>query len=73
MFAVFSNHMHPRAGRRSGQGPVLSLMAMFALRRQRRQLRDLDDAQLADIGLTRYEAEVESRRPAWDVPAGWRR
>ena len=33
--------------------------------RQRRQLRDLDDRLLADIGLTRYQAEVEARKPFW--------
>lgn len=44
-----------------------------ALRRQRLRLRDLDDRLLADIGLTRDEAQEEARRPLWDVPTHWRR
>lgn len=48
------------------------LLAATALHRQRRSLRDLDDARLTDIGLTRAEAEGEAARSAWDVPPGWR-
>jgi len=54
-------------------GLVATLMSMAAISHQRRQLRDLDDAMLADLGLTRTQAEAESRRTAWDVPATWRR
>lgn len=32
---------------------------------QRRELLDLDDHMLADIGITRAEAESEARRPFW--------
>jgi len=53
-------------------GLFANLIAMAMVRRQRRQLRDLDDAILADLGLTRAEAEAESQRAAWDVPAKWR-
>jgi uncharacterized protein YjiS (DUF1127 family) len=45
---------------------------MVALARQRRQLAGLSDEQLADIGITRSEAEAEAARPFWDVPANWR-
>ncbi|OWJ77561.1 DUF1127 domain-containing protein [Haematobacter missouriensis] len=44
-----------------------------SLRRQRLHLSALDDRLLADIGLTRHEAEGEVKRPAWDVPRHWRR
>jgi uncharacterized protein DUF1127 len=40
--------------------------------RQRRQLSQLDDAALNDIGLTRTEANAEARRPFWDAPETWR-
>ena len=40
---------------------------------QRRQLASLDDAMLADIGLSRADALAEFGRPLWDVPANWRR
>lgn len=44
-----------------------------SLRRQRLHLSALDDRLLADIGLTRHEAEGEVKRPAWDAPRHWRR
>ena len=39
----------------------------FQLARERRQLLEMSDAQLRDIGITRAEAEAESARS--DVPA----
>jgi len=42
------------------------------IRRQRKALMRLDDAQLSDIGLTRTQVKAESQRPFWDVPATWR-
>jgi len=33
--------------------------------RQRRQLLEMDDHQLKDIGITRAEAELEGRKPIW--------
>lgn len=44
-----------------------------ALRRQRARLARLDAEALADIGLTRADAQSEARLPFWDVPPGWRR
>ena len=46
-------------------------MSLIA-RRQRAALGKLDDAALADIGLTRAQAVAEAKRPLWDVPANWR-
>jgi len=43
-----------------------------AITRQRRALRDLDDAILRDIGLTRAQALQEGSRPFWDAPRHWR-
>ena len=40
-------------------------------RRQSRALTRLSDHLLADIGLTRAEAEREARRMLWDVPGHW--
>jgi uncharacterized protein YjiS (DUF1127 family) len=50
----------------------LSPMALLALYRQRRRLAALDEARLADIGVSRDEALTEAARPLWDVPASWR-
>jgi uncharacterized protein YjiS (DUF1127 family) len=49
------------------------LQSMLAVRRQRRDLARLDDNALKDIGISRYEADIEARRPAWDVPQHWLR
>lgn len=46
---------------------------MAEIRRQRRALRDLSDHLLKDIGLSAQDARDETERPAWDVPAHWRR
>ena len=50
----------------------ISLVSLLDLWRTRRQLKSLDDRALADIGLTRREADAEAARPVWDVPATWR-
>ncbi|NDR57971.1 DUF1127 domain-containing protein [Pseudoruegeria sp. M32A2M] len=47
------------------------IMEMIAVHKQRRDLARLDDSALKDIGISRYEAEIESSRPAWDVPHHW--
>lgn len=46
---------------------------LISVARQRHALRDLSDAQLSDIGITRAQALAESKRSAWDAPRGWRR
>ena len=35
--------------------------------RQRRQLQELDDHMLRDLGLSRADAQRESERPFWDI------
>lgn len=45
---------------------------LVQLRRERSQLRELSDEVLRDIGLTRDQADRESRRRFWD-DSGWRR
>lgn len=47
------------------------LSDMLSLYRQRRHLARLDNRALADLGLTRDEAQAEARRPIWDVPQHW--
>jgi len=49
------------------------LFALAGLFRQRAALRNMTDAQLRDIGITREQAATEARRPLWDVPAHWLR
>ncbi|WP_193142576.1 MULTISPECIES: DUF1127 domain-containing protein [unclassified Meridianimarinicoccus] len=59
----------PRQSRR------LSLPGLFqavrAAHRQRRALQQLDDRMLADVGITRAQAEQEAARLVWDAPAHW--
>ncbi|MGR3289839.1 MAG: DUF1127 domain-containing protein [Paracoccaceae bacterium] len=40
---------------------------------QRQRLKNLDNAALQDIGLTRLQVAREISRPIWDVPQYWRR
>lgn len=49
------------------------LLTMFDVRRTRIDLARLTDKQLTDIGLTRDQVAAELARPAWDIPAGWRK
>ena len=46
---------------------------LLGLYRQRRALAEMDTQRLADIGLSRAEADAEAKRPIWDVPHYWRR
>ena len=48
------------------------VMRAFKLRQSRRALAGLSAEQLADIGITREEADKEAARPLWDAPAHWR-
>ena len=48
------------------------LFAMVAVARQRRQLLQLDDHLLRDIGLQRKDAVEESKSALWNVPNHWR-
>nr|WP_319949111.1 DUF1127 domain-containing protein [uncultured Shimia sp.] len=61
-------------GRRAGLFSAKSFRFadLIALRRQRKALARLDDAALRDMGLSRQDAALEAKRPAWDVPSTWR-
>lgn len=45
-----------------------SMARWWRIRRERRQLLELDDHMLRDVGLTRAQARREAARPFWDVP-----
>ncbi|MGF1501903.1 MAG: DUF1127 domain-containing protein [Paracoccaceae bacterium] len=52
--------------------PALTAPSIFRIsevRRQRRTLARLTDAQLRDIGVSRADADAEASRPFWDLPA----
>ena len=56
--------------------PVLRHLAarfhhVAGLRRSRIGLSRLDDHLLADIGLSRHDAETEAARRLWDAPVHW--
>jgi len=63
--SIFS-HAIPSQG--LGQTAVkgLGLFVTWFLRgRARQQLRQLDDLTLRDIGVSRYDAEIEASKPFW--------
>lgn len=64
-FTSSAVHHRPHRARRPG------LLAYLSLYRQRRALAALDSDRLADLGLTRAEAESEAKRPVWDAPRHW--
>ncbi len=47
----------------------LALLA-FRVNEERRQLAELEDWQLEDIGITRAQANAEAERAIEDIPAG---
>ncbi|WP_207539431.1 DUF1127 domain-containing protein [Sabulicella rubraurantiaca] len=65
-----SAHLHPVALLRPLSRPARpwgqALMLMLRAFRTRQALDELDDHILRDIGVTRLEARLESRRAPWD-------
>lgn len=51
--------------------PIARIKAAMDLWQQRRALAVLDDARLADLGLSREQARAEAARPFWDAPKHW--
>jgi uncharacterized protein YjiS (DUF1127 family) len=47
---------------------VMRLSAAYRIARQRRELAELDDRMLHDIGITRFEARQEAARGFWYIP-----
>jgi uncharacterized protein YjiS (DUF1127 family) len=47
------------------------LRRITALARQRRDLAQMEAAQLHDLGLTRAQAQAEAAKKPWDVPQHW--
>ena len=67
-------HASRTAYRRQPRKPLAALLfSLLATRKQRRELGELDADRLDDIGITSEEAQLESRKPIWDVPGHWTR
>lgn len=50
----------------NGLTALIAISALWLARsRQRRQLLTLDDRMLADIGISRADAQAEARKPFW--------
>lgn len=83
MFASLHTSTLALAGverRRGGLGIFSRLRTALQVAAQRRRLAELDDALLADIGLTRAQALAEAGRPmfaqgyspaVWNAPYHW--
>ncbi|MBT8155582.1 DUF1127 domain-containing protein [Epibacterium ulvae] len=63
--AYLSTAQSLRPARRSIFALIGDLTALY---RQRRELAQMSDVELSDIGLTRAQAEAEAARPIWDFP-----
>ena len=72
MMTFTANPQISHASRPTRTSLASLLPLVFAIKKQRDALRNLDDSALRDLGLTRKQADVESRRPFWDVPTDWR-
>ena len=49
------------------------ILKAFSIWRERQQLHDLEDHLLRDIGITRGDADMETKRAVWDAPNRWLR
>jgi len=49
-----------------------TLKTVYVTWQQRQVLKSLDDAALADIGISARDAQKEAAKPIWDVPQTWR-
>jgi uncharacterized protein YjiS (DUF1127 family) len=62
-------HVVAKRQERQPLGPVMafveSVFRILGRRQQRRALRELDDRQLYDVGITRAQVEREARKPFW--------
>lgn len=56
-----------------GFSPLAWIVNALEIRRERKALSTLTDAQLADIGLTAAQARREAERAIWDAPIHWLR
>ena len=65
MHAILSVLRMPSDGARLALPP---LARWWRIRRERRQLLELSDHMLRDVGLTPADARREAARPFWDVP-----
>ncbi len=54
-----------------GMNPFKRIARLIALQKERRQLADLDQHLLDDIGIDRHKALAEAERPVWDAPGAW--
>ena len=73
MLTRFEHLRRPAPLFRARKSPFAVLTLLNATWRQRKELSELDDDRLRDLGLTRKDAATEAKRPIWDVPALWTR
>ena len=57
----------PSRGKRT-QGFWARVWTAFRVHQERQELANMTDHMLADIGLTREEAEQEAGKPIWELP-----
>ncbi|GAA6174698.1 DUF1127 domain-containing protein [Sulfitobacter pacificus] len=55
----------------SKPGLAARILGALAVLRSRRQLAELDQDRLDDLGISPEAAQTEANRAIWDVPAHW--
>ena len=70
---AFFDTLFGHASHANGHKSLLDrLNSVSSLYRSRVRLAQLDDQMLADIGVSRNDAEAEAERPVWDAPNTWK-
>lgn len=68
---AYFSHSATVAAPRPSVGIFKRIAVLITVRKTRKDLSRLTDAQLSDIGLTRDDVQAEIQRPVWDVPSNW--
>jgi len=70
IFTAIHTHQGFQFGPRAASYTDLLTRAFraYGVYRQRQHLKALSDRQLADIGISRRDAEIEATRSFWDLP-----
>jgi uncharacterized protein YjiS (DUF1127 family) len=70
IMSVYSTN-YTKTGHVSFSTVFASVKQMWAVRKQRKELAQMDSDRLSDIGVSFEQAQKEAARPMWDCPSYW--